>query len=263
MTNNKSIVVGSAGLMPNELSALKSVCAISRMAARPCHFTVAAEGAPADVIVLAGAEGARASAGLIAPATRAVLWIGEEAPLPRPLTKHVMQRPLLASRLLSALDRLVEGLAASAVAQAPAPAAAARAFRPNVLVVDDSPTVRKQIELVLAGMEARVVTAVTGEEGLDHLKRQRFDLVLLDVVLPGTDGYGICRAIKREPKTRLTPVVMLTSKSSPFDKIRGTLAGCDNYLTKPVTQQDFERTVKRYLQAPADVFQPSRSLRPA
>jgi two-component system, cell cycle response regulator len=82
-------------------------------------------------------------------------------------------------------------------------------------------------------------------------------------VLPGSDGYSVCRTIKRDPKTRLTPVVMLTSKSSPFDKIRGTLAGCDNYLTKPVTQDDFERTVKRYLQAPASVFQASELLRTA
>jgi two-component system, cell cycle response regulator len=258
--NNKSIVIGCAGLLPNELSALKSVCAISRMAARPCHFTVAAEGAPADVIVLCGVEGARASGSMVTAGTRGVLWIGEEAPLPRTLTKQVMQRPLLASRLLSALDRLVESLTAAAPASHdPAPSA----FQPQVMVVDDSPTVRKQIELVLAGMEAKVVTAVTGEDALEKMKRQRFDLVLLDVVLPGADGYTVCRTIKRDPKTRLTPVVMLTSKSSPFDKIRGTLAGCDNYLTKPVTQDDFERTVKRYLQAPISVFQPSDILRTA
>jgi two-component system, cell cycle response regulator len=262
--NHKSIVIGCAGLMPNELSALKSVCAISRMAARACHFTVAAEGAPADVVVLAGPEGAKATGTLVTSSTRAVLWIGEESPLPRAMIKQVMQRPLLASRLLGALDRLFETLAAAAAAQAPAAnMPSAPAFQPNVLVVDDSPTVRKQLELVLTGMDAKVTTAITGEDALEKMKRQRFDLVLLDVVLPGNDGYTICRAIKREPKTRLTPVVMLTSKSSPFDKIRGTLAGCDNYLTKPATQDDFERTVKRYLQAPASVFQVSEILRTA
>jgi two-component system, cell cycle response regulator len=255
--NNKTIVIGCAGLAPNELSALKSVCAISRMAARTCHYAVAADGKPADVIVLAGADGAGASGSMVTAATRGVLWIGEEVPLPRPLTKQVMQRPLLASRLLSALDRLVDALRTAAAAPT------ASAFQPQVMVVDDSPTVRKQLELVLSGMEAKVVPAVTGEDALDKMKRQRFDLVLLDVVLPGSDGYSVCRTIKRDPKTRLTPVVMLTSKSSPFDKIRGTLAGCDNYLTKPVTQDDFERTVKRYLQAPASVFQASELLRTA
>jgi two-component system, cell cycle response regulator len=249
MASNRTIVIGSAGLMPNELSALKSVCAISRMAARSCHFAVADAGMEAELVVLAGVAGAA----LVTPATRGVLWIGEETPLPRTVTRHVMQRPLLASRLLAALDRLVEALAPSAAAPSsarPAP----RAFQPSVLVVDDSPTVRKQLELVLAGLEAKVQTAVTGEDALELMARQRFDLVLLDVVLPGNDGYSVCRSIKRDSKTRLTPVVMLTSKSSPFDKIRGTLAGCDNYLTKPVTQEDFERTVKRFLQAPADVF---------
>ncbi len=253
MASNRTVVIGSAGLTPTELSTLKSVCGLSRIAARPCHYMVAPEGKEAEVVVLAGADGAWAGANLVSPVTRGVLWIGEEAPLPPHLTRHKMNRPVLASRLLSALDLLVSSLSKSAAAPA-AERRSSRGFRPAVLVVDDSPTVRKQLELVLASLQAKVLTAVSGEAGLELLARHHFDLVLLDVVLPGSDGYSVCRTIKRDSKTRLTPVVMLTSKSSPFDKIRGSLAGCDNYLTKPVTQDDFERTVKRYLQAPTDVF---------
>jgi twitching motility two-component system response regulator PilG len=65
--------------------------------------------------------------------------------------------------------------------------------------------------------------------------------------LPGADGYQICRAIRKNPATKKTPVVMLTSKSSSFDKIRGSMAGCDTYLTKPVDNATFQEVVKKYL----------------
>jgi two-component system, cell cycle response regulator len=265
MTASRRMVIDFAGLKPNEVSVLKSVCMISRQVARHCGFEVASNAAPAEILVL-DSTGAAAPAMLVGPAIRAVLWIGQEAPLGRALPNLVVQRPLLASRMLSTLDKLVDALAAKAAESAntakpalPEPPA----FNPLVLVVDDSPTVRKQVELVLAGLEAQVLSVASGEGALDMLKQQRFDLVLLDVVLPGADGYSVCRTIKRDPQMRMTPVVMLTSKSSPFDKIRGTLAGCENYLTKPVTKDDFERTVLRYLQPPADAFQRAARLRPA
>ncbi len=118
----------------------------------------------------------------------------------------------------------------------------------TILIADDN---RVNLLLLGRGLEQQghtVVFAGHGLEALDLLRRQNFDLVLLDVVLPGADGYSVCRSIKRAQQTRKLPVVMLTSKSSPFDKIRGSLAGCDNYLTKPATALDFERTVMRYLQ---------------
>jgi two-component system, cell cycle response regulator len=262
MSTNEAIVIGCAGLTDNELNALKSVCSISRLSTRPYGFEVAAPGVAAEFVVLAdGADGA-ATASLVCASTRGVLWIGAQAQLDREVPQQVVPRPLLASRLLGTLDRLVESSRATA-RQARRAAPAAPAFHPAVLVVDDSPTVRKQVELVLTGMDAQVSVAATGESALEMAQRQHFDLVLLDVVLPGTDGYSVCRTLKRNPKTRLTPVVMLTSKASPFDRIRGSLAGCDSYLTKPVIKEDFERTVLRYLQAPAGVFQTAPSLHAA
>lgn len=117
------------------------------------------------------------------------------------------------------------------------------------LVVDDSPTVRKHIELGLAPFGLKVHFAETGEEALDQLAVTSFDIVFLDVVLPGIDGYAVCKAIKKDKRMKETPVIMLTGKSSTFDRIKGSLAGCDTYLTKPVEYQVFQDVVKKYIGA--------------
>ena len=104
----------------------------------------------------------------------------------------------------------------------------------RVLVIDDSATVRKQLELSLTEQGVQVFAADSGEAGLHMLSQNNIDLVFLDVMLPGADGYQICKTIKKNRQKTTVPVVMLTSKSSPFDRVKGSLAGCDSYLTKPV-----------------------------
>lgn len=140
----------------------------------------------------------------------------------------------------------------------PTPVSAARAVesspythRPSfrALVVDDSPTVRSKIELELRPYGVATDCVETGELGLQMLAKTEYDIVFLDIVLPGADGYEICRAIKHNRDTKRVPVVMLTSKSSPFDRIRGSLAGCSTYLTKPVDHATFHAVVERYLVA--------------
>jgi twitching motility two-component system response regulator PilG len=116
----------------------------------------------------------------------------------------------------------------------------------RALVVDDSPTVRKQLELELGASNIHVDSAETGETGLDLMERNYYDIIFLDVVLPGADGYQVCKHIKKNPQLKQTPVVMLTSKSSPFDRVRGSLAGCDTYLTKPVDYQEFKHVLEKY-----------------
>lgn len=117
----------------------------------------------------------------------------------------------------------------------------------RVLVVDDSPTVRKQLELELGSVDIAVDSAETGEQGIEKLASNNYDVVFLDVVLPGADGYEVCKAIKKNPMTRNIPVVMLTSKSSSFDRVRGAMAGCSSYLTKPVDYEKFHKVLAEYL----------------
>jgi two-component system, cell cycle response regulator len=116
----------------------------------------------------------------------------------------------------------------------------------RALVVDDSPTVRRQLEMELEASSIQVDSAETGESGLDLMARNDYDIIFLDVVLPGADGYQICKNIKKNPQLKQIPVVMLTSKSSPFDRVRGSLAGCDTYLTKPVDYQAFRQVLEKY-----------------
>lgn len=125
--------------------------------------------------------------------------------------------------------------------------APALAFRHRALVVDDSPTVRKSLELELGSFNIQVDSAETGEQGLAMLEKNKYDIIFLDVVMPGMDGYQVCKTIRRKPETKQTPVVMLTSKSSPFDKVHGSLAGCSAYLIKPVEYENFYRVLEEYL----------------
>ena len=115
------------------------------------------------------------------------------------------------------------------------------------LIVDDSLTVRTQLQGALDRIGVKGALAENGESALKAIQLKRFDIIFLDVIMPGMDGYALCRQIKSAPATRATPVVMLTSRSSPFDRARGALAGCDTYLTKPIDLKSFYRAVDKVL----------------
>jgi twitching motility two-component system response regulator PilG len=131
----------------------------------------------------------------------------------------------------------------------PAPGAA-RPRRPAdaVLVVDDNATVRKFMETRLAPYGFNVDFAETGEQAVGLTGTNEYTCVFLDVVLPGIDGYQVCKLIKgNKQAVKRTAVVMLTSRSSPFDKLRGSLAGCDEYLTKPVDENHLLEVIAKFL----------------
>lgn len=166
-----------------------------------------------------------------------------------------LKRPIMGARLLTMLDEITLNLDAKASAKCPAPVvdaeASAKCF---ALVVDDSPTVRKHIEQGLAPFGLDVHFAETGEEALERMAAMTYNIVFLDVVLPGIDGYAVCKAIKKDKGMKETPVIMLTGKSSTFDRIKGSLAGCDTYLTKPVEYELFQNVVKKYVGASLGVM---------
>jgi CheY-like chemotaxis protein len=116
-----------------------------------------------------------------------------------------------------------------------------------VLVVDDNTTVREFMKSKLAPFNFNVDYAESGEQAVGLTGQRRYTCVFLDVVMPGIDGYQVCKLIKSKKSLGKTAVVMLTSKSSPFDKIRGAMAGCDAYLTKPVDEEKLLETIVRFL----------------
>lgn len=119
--------------------------------------------------------------------------------------------------------------------------------RPRALVVDDSPTVRKQMSIALNQLGVDAETVSSAFEALDTLAMRRYEIVFADVMMPEMDGYKLTREIKRDRSLRGLPVVMLTSRSSPFDLVRGALAGTNSYLVKPTTMHTLRSVTTRHL----------------
>jgi len=117
----------------------------------------------------------------------------------------------------------------------------------KALVVDDSLPVRKAMELQLGLYGMALDFAETGEEALDYIQENVYDIIFLDVMLPGVDGLKVCKQIKSHKLSKKTPVVMLTGKDSRIDKIKGTMAGANEYLTKPVQQEQLKEVIKQFL----------------
>jgi two-component system cell cycle response regulator len=117
----------------------------------------------------------------------------------------------------------------------------------SVLVVDDNHTVREFMKSKLATFGFNVDYAENGEQAIGYTGQKHYACVFLDVIMPGIDGYQVCKLIKSNRSAQKTAVVMLTSKDSPFDKIRGSMSGCDAYLTKPVDEEKLLETIARFL----------------
>ncbi len=102
-----------------------------------------------------------------------------------------------------------------------------------ILVIEDDDIVARTVERSLRGNEFRVVIANSGIEGLKVARRRRPDLVILDVIMPGMDGYAVCREMRADPLLINIPVLFLTAKVKDEDRIAGFVAGGDDYLSKP------------------------------
>jgi two-component system cell cycle response regulator len=255
-----------AGLSDNDLQIVKSLCAIC--ANRSRVYVICPPGERPDFYLIDGdkpesiaqSKAARA----LHPAPAIVLTNRDAAHE----AHSVLRRPVVASRILAAFDELAIRLGhtpelrigdgteqpvsrLSGILNGSGPTTlhmgAIAPRRGLALVVDDSPTVRKQLELSLQSLGVDVEVAEDGDIALRKIALNRYDIIFLDVVLPGADGYQICKTIKKDKAAKDTPVIMLTGKTSPFDRIKGSLAGCDTYLTKPVNNETFRGVVEKYL----------------
>jgi two-component system, cell cycle response regulator len=105
----------------------------------------------------------------------------------------------------------------------------------RILVVDDIPANVKLLEARLMAEYFQVLTAMNGPDALQVCENGQIDLVLLDVMMPGMDGFEVCRRLKANPKTTHLPVIMVTALDQPEDRVRGLESGADDFLTKPVS----------------------------
>ena len=112
----------------------------------------------------------------------------------------------------------------------------------HVLVIEDNPDIAKLVSLHLQDIGAAVQTVHTGNEGFQIAHAKQFDLVVLDLMLPGIDGIEICKRLRA--KADYTPILMLTAKSTELDRILGLEIGADDYLTKPFSVRELMARVK-------------------
>ena len=112
----------------------------------------------------------------------------------------------------------------------------------NILVVEDNPDIAKLVSLHLKDLGCEVALAADGLRGLAEARARRYDLIILDLMLPGMDGLELCRRLRGE--TDYTPILMLTAKSSEVDRVVGLEIGADDYLTKPFSISELLARVK-------------------
>ncbi len=119
---------------------------------------------------------------------------------------------------------------------------------PQILQVDDDPLALTYVGRILRSAGHEVLTARNGTEALTQAEANHPDLILLDVLMPGIDGYEVCRQLRRRPRFAHVPIIMLTGQDALTERLKGFEAGADNYLSKPVHPDELQVLVKSLLQ---------------
>ena len=117
----------------------------------------------------------------------------------------------------------------------------------KILIVDDSPTETYKMETVLKKNGYSVVKAENGEEGVEAAKKELPNLVLMDVVMPGLNGFQATRLLTKAKETAHIPVIIVTTKDQPTDKLWGKRQGARGYLVKPVDDKDLIDAIKQVM----------------
>ena len=117
----------------------------------------------------------------------------------------------------------------------------------KVMVIDDSKTIRRSAETLLKKAGCEVVTAIDGFEALAKITEHKPDIIFVDIMMPRLDGYQTCALIKNNQTFKGTPVIMLSSKDSIFDRARGRIVGSEEYLTKPFSKEDLINAITSHV----------------
>lgn len=119
---------------------------------------------------------------------------------------------------------------------------------PTVLVVDDNPKNVQIIALILSGLKYKIIIATSGSGAIDLVERVRPDLILLDVMMPGMDGFETCQIIKSKPENDNIPVIFLTALSEKVNIVKGFVTGGVDYITKPFNKEELTSRIKTHLE---------------
>lgn len=116
----------------------------------------------------------------------------------------------------------------------------------KVMVIDDSNTIRRSAEIFLLKAGCEVILAEDGFDAMAKIADYQPDIIFVDIMMPRLDGYQTTMLIKKNPRFKQTPVIMLSSKDGLFDRARGRMVGSDEYLTKPFTKDSLIETVGQH-----------------
>ena len=117
----------------------------------------------------------------------------------------------------------------------------------KILVIEDDPATSRLVDYSLQHEGYQVFTASNGLDGIRKALEETPDLIILDVMLPGMDGFEICHRLRSEPKTAEVPILMFSAKSQDIDKTTGLLVGADAYLTKPAPPSSIVESVQKLI----------------
>ena len=117
----------------------------------------------------------------------------------------------------------------------------------KILLVDDSPTVLLMERLLLQNESYALLSASNGMEAVEAAFAQQPDLILMDVVMPGMDGFEVCRILRSDRTTRATPIILVTTKASLEHVERGYESGCNDYVTKPFNGNELRAKIENFL----------------
>ena len=272
--------IGILGLTQIERLTVASVCSLTQ--SRACHYQVLSpeRGIEAD-IMLVDVDDERAlqmwQASPLYRSGRPALLIGRD---PAAVTgyPYVLPRSSFAARLVRQLDQITlqelryfrgmtigadtanarpadlraldTGMFEHLNAAQPGQTGAHTGLHalPRVLVIDDCVVVQAKMRALLGmhGLSADLVD--NAEQGIELMQDTRYAVVFLDIVLPGMDGYAACRQMKATDRA-CTPIVMLSSRDSALDKMRGHMAGCNRYLTKPIAIESLQKVLHDFIPA--------------
>jgi putative two-component system response regulator len=119
--------------------------------------------------------------------------------------------------------------------------------KPVILVVDDQPQNSELLEAHLVPQGYGIVKAANGKEALEKLLGNQIDLILLDIMMPGMDGFEVTRRVRKDAAHRLLPIILVTALRETKDRVEGILAGCDDFISKPVDRMELLARVRSLL----------------
>ncbi|MFK5893452.1 MAG: response regulator [Pseudomonadota bacterium] len=265
---DKVFKVALFGMTPNEQKTLGSIFKLAASRSRKYTLVGQTDQASAEIFLI-DVDDAKAIAtwksfaagNKVGP----IVKVTKRAVKARP-NETILHRPLTLKRVLEILDKVtIDALkyvpelvvggdneldAAATEALKDAASSAKQAHKSDIkaMVIDDSAAVRKSMEIQLGLFGMNIDYAETGEEALEHAKTNTdYDIIFLDIMMPGIDGYKVCKTLRANKHFKNTPIIMLTGKGSRFDKLKGTMAGASLYLTKPVEQEQLQTVIKKFL----------------